>query len=175
MAKLGISVTTGETSGSAGLSAPSGTAFFVVASDYGPFTPQKVQSMAKYVELYGERSATHLNSYDSVESFFQLEGATAYVQRAGKESSAAYPKEELETTAEAKDAAELLETIAMDMRELERVRRNYFGEIAQACESAIALLTELEQDIQFQLNEWIEFHAPPSRYSDERTGSGAGA
>ena len=81
----------------------------------------------------------------------------------------------IETTAEAKDAAELLETIAMDMRELERVRRNYFGEIAQACENALALLTELEQDTQYQLNEWIEFHAPPSRYSDERTGSGAGA
>ena len=102
MPQLGISVTTGETAGSSGTSNQTGNAFIVVASDSGPFTPQKVRSMSAYVSLFGERSTTSSTSFDAVETFFQLEGAQAYVQRAGKEASAAAAKEELETTAEAK-------------------------------------------------------------------------
>lgn len=102
MAQLGIRVSTGETAGSAGTSIQTGTFFAVVASDYGPFTPQLVKSMAAYVGLYGERTATSQSSYDAMETYFQLEGAQAYVQRAGVEGSAAAAKKELETAGQAK-------------------------------------------------------------------------
>jgi len=102
---LGISVKVGETSGSAGTSIVTGTAFIVGLTDWGPFTPQKVQSMGGYTNLYvgpSERTTTASTMYDSVETYFNLEGAAAYIQRAGKEVSAAAAKKELETASHAK-------------------------------------------------------------------------
>ena len=77
----GITVTTGETPGSAGTSASTGTAFFMGEAEWGPYTPALIKSMAAFISSYGSRSTLNANLYDAVETFFQLEGAQCYVLR----------------------------------------------------------------------------------------------
>jgi len=84
---LGIKVTTGETSGSAGSSIVTGTAFIIGLADWGVFTPTLVRSAAGYLAAFGERTATSSKLFDAVETFFQLGGERAYIQRCGKEAS----------------------------------------------------------------------------------------
>lgn len=100
--RLGIGVTTTETPGSAGSSTSTGTAFILGLTDSGPFTPQLVKSPAAYQALYGERTATGQSMFDAVETFFTLEGAQCYIQRVGKEASAAAGAKELATATHAK-------------------------------------------------------------------------
>jgi hypothetical protein len=99
---FGIKVSSSETAQSAGTSISTGTGFPIGLTDSGPYTPTLVKSLARYVEVFGERTATSSVMYDDIQAAFNLGMAQIYVTRAGKESSAAAASKELATAGAAK-------------------------------------------------------------------------
>jgi hypothetical protein len=84
---FGVTVTTAETSQSAGTSTSTGTAFIVGIADQGVTTPVLVRSMSQYIAQYGPRTVTSSILYDEVETFFQIGEAQCYVLRVSNESA----------------------------------------------------------------------------------------
>lgn len=99
---FGIKVSSSETAQSAGTSISTGTGFPIGLTDSGPFTPTLVKSLAGYISIFGERTATSSVMYDDIQAAFNLGMAQVYVTRAGKESSAAAASKELATAGAAK-------------------------------------------------------------------------
>ena len=82
MAGPAVVVKNVETPQSAFSSLSTGTAFIAGEASYGPEVPTLVRSLSEGVSLYGPRSeAASLKLYDSLNSFFSLGGARAYVNR----------------------------------------------------------------------------------------------
>jgi hypothetical protein len=78
----GVVVTTAVRSGPTGtVRAPSGTYFPIGITERGPVdAPQRVQSMAEYRRIFGDRTA-FTTLYDDLAAFFESGGSQAYVLR----------------------------------------------------------------------------------------------
>lgn len=98
-----VRVTNTATASSAGSSQSTGTMFIVAKAGYGPEEPKLVKSLGEGVALYGPRSeAESQGLYDYLNTFFELGGQRAYINRTAGEGSPAAAKEELEAGAVAK-------------------------------------------------------------------------
>lgn len=102
MSPLGVSVATGETPQSAGISTVIGQALVVAPAIYGPETPTLVRSLSEAVALYGPREGESTKLYDALNGYFAFEGSRAYVNRVAGEGSPAAAKLEIEAGSTAK-------------------------------------------------------------------------
>lgn len=98
---FGVTVETGETPQSAGISTSTGTVFAVAPANYGPETPTLIKSLAEAKTIYGGRETESLELYDALNGAFSIGAARAYVQRIGTAAGVAATLE-LEDSASAK-------------------------------------------------------------------------
>lgn len=102
MSPLGVYVTASETPQSGGVASLTGQAFVVAEANYGPEEPKLIRSLNELVLFFGPRESGSTKLYDSINAFFALGGARAYISRIGGEGSPAAAKLELESAATAK-------------------------------------------------------------------------
>jgi hypothetical protein len=95
MSPLGVNVTTNEQlQAGAGIPVGTGTLFVAGTCDKGPPPSAatsyiKCQSINDYVTAFGPRTSTSATLYDTLDTFFEEDGSTAYVIRVSDSTAAA--------------------------------------------------------------------------------------